>query len=275
MSDRRSHFANDFVAHRSVTGPLGSARVVDGAACRVAVPVANIYKTPEFGGLERQSVLGQPVTVLEERDGWAFMRDDTKGFVGYMAASDLEPWIAPTHRVIAPRSLVFSRPDIKTPDPIHISMGSLLAVDDIEGRFAKTRDGSYAIASHLTPIAPASDPVAVAERLVGTPYLWGGNSGFGIDCSGVVQAGLSACHIDCPGDSDQQEAQLGQTVTDGSIRRGDLFFWKGHVAMAMDADRLIHATAHYMAVVIEPIADTIARIEQQGGGPVTRQVRVG
>lgn len=274
MPDHRSHFANEYVAHRSVTSGIGTARQCDGLRRRVSVPVANIYRAPELGCLERQSLMGRSVTVLEERQGFAFMRDDQTGYVGYMDAADLADWVAPTHRVVAPRSFLFDGPDFKRPAPIHLSHGSLLRIAEEAGRFAKTDCGRWAIRSHIAPITPERDPVAVAERFFGTPYLWGGDSGFGIDCSGLVQASFSACGLACPGDSDQQETDLGETVQDGSVERGDLFFWKGHVAIAVDSDRLIHANAFHMAVAYEPVTEAVERIVAQGDGPVRRQARV-
>ena len=148
-----------------------------------------------------------------------------------------------------------------------LSLGARLSISKIDGKFAETTDGRFVPATHLLPIGEVlDDPASVAEMFLGTPYLWGGNSRSGIDCSGVVQASLLACGKACPGDSDLQYEALGAPVDEGSgYRRGDLFFWKGHVAMAVDGERIIHANGFRMAVTYEGIAEALQRISEQEG----------
>lgn len=142
-------------------------------------------------------------------------------------------------------------------------------------RTASTRT-AYVPTAHLTPLGEAArDPVTVAQRYLGTPYLWGGNSGFGIDCSGLVQAALLACLIPCPGDADLQQKALGTEIaSDAPLERGDLLFWHGHVALCIDDQHLIHANATFMAVTQEPIATACARIAAAGDGPVLARKRL-
>lgn len=277
MSDQRRHFANDRVAHEALRGQVRAARFSDGTLMRVIRPVLSLYVFPHASRVERQVLFGQRVTHLETREGWAFVRDESNGHVGYVRAEGLAGWSRPTHRVRVARTLVFGKPDIKCADPVPLSLGSLLTVVRGAGRFVQLLDGRFALAAHLDPVTQhESDPVAVAERLLGTPYLWGGNSAFGIDCSGLVQAGLMACGMDCPGDSDMQAAELGQSLAEGAaLRRGDLLFWKGHVGMMADGETLLHANAHHMAVAYEPVAAAIDRIAGQGEGPVTARKRLG
>lgn len=276
MSDRRSTLANARVAHTSLRGQLKDRRFVGGDLMRVAAPLANIYATPNTRAPDRQMLMGDGFLVLDITDGMAFGQAQTTGYVGYARLAALDGWQTPTHIVSARTTLAFAAPNFKTPAPTPISLGSQICAIEQNRPFLRTPQGSYLPAAHLRPITTQeSDPVDVATHLLGTPYLWGGNSAFGIDCSGLVQIALAACGHPCPGDSDQQQATLGTHLPDGTPpKRGDLLFWKGHVAWVTDLDTLLHANAHHMNVTYEPLKPAIARILAQGDGPVTAHKRL-
>jgi cell wall-associated NlpC family hydrolase len=180
----------------------------------------------------------------------------------------MKPAAAATHKVSALRTLVFPGPSIKLPPVDALVLGSKLTIAREDGSFAVTREGTFLPKTHLAPLDHREpDFAAVAERFVGTPYLWGGKSSFGIDCSGLVQVSLTAAGIGCPRDSDMQQAGLGRALEAherSSLLRGDLIYWKGHVAIVRDAGTMVHANAHHMATVVEPIEPALARIRQAG-----------
>lgn len=274
MTVARDIFSNGTIAHVSLKRQVPAERYVEGVQKRVIHPVARLCLHPGSPATDRQILYGHKVCQLDPFQ--ALSRDETTGYVGYVEDRHLEMWAEPTHRVAARTTLLFNAPDIKTPNPLPISAGSLLRIIDTDARFARTHDGRSAPLTHLTEIAHAEpDLAATAERLLGTPYLWGGNAAFGIDCSGLVQLACQAAHLPCPGDSDQQMAQLGTDVPQGTPpERNDLMFWKGHVALVVDADTLIHANAFHMAVAFEPIQTALQRIERQGDGPLLAHKRL-
>ncbi len=237
-------------------------------------PVVDLCRAPG-GARDRQVLLGAAVEVLERRDGWCHLRAAQDGYTGWVEAEALTAPQERTHWVHAPASHAYDRADFKSPDRLSLSLGSRVAVRNTGARFAET-DLGFVPLVHLTPLGEhAKDPVGVAEALIGTPYLWGGNSRFGIDCSGLVQLACQACGIACPGDSGPQEAELGAFQPGGTpYQRGDLLFWKGHVAWVRDPLTLLHANVHSMSVALEPLAAAIARIESQGDGPVTAHKRL-
>lgn len=272
--DPRLTPANGRVAALSLQGQVAAARYVPGTLHHVADPVAALRDAPQ-GQRLREVLRGAAVTVYEDRDGWCFVQSLRDGYVGYLPATALAQGADPDLQVITRATHAYHKADLKSPEVMSLSFGSRLQGRGQAGAFTIT-DAGHIPTSHLAPLHKvATDPVTAATVLLGTPYLWGGNSAFGIDCSGLVQAACWACGLDCPGDSDMQLAQLGQPVTDGSApRRGDLLFWKGHVAWVAGPDMILHANAHHMAVAHEKLADALGRIAAQGGGPLTGHRRL-
>ena len=270
MNDRRLTPANGRVAHVSLKGQVAAGRFVAGEQMTIAAPLADLLARPG-GSRDRQMSMGERLLVLDRHEGFAFVRAAKDGYCGYLSEVALGPDAAPTHWVAAPATHLYHAPDLKTPEGAYLTMGAQLVIVAEHHRFLETADGLFVPRPHMKRIGDwHSDPAAVAERFLGTPYLWGGNSRSGIDCSGLVQAALLACGIACPGDSDMQERQVGILLSVGAApRRGNLYFWKGHVAMAVSSDRLIHANGFHMAVGHEGIDEAIARIEAKGDGPVT------
>jgi cell wall-associated NlpC family hydrolase len=241
------------------------------AALREVIePQAPVRRRPSPDApLDTEALKGERVRVEEVTpEGWCRGTLEADGYAGWLPANALAaPGPTATHKVTVPRTLVFPGPSIKLPPIEGLSLGCRLAIARIEEPFAVTHSGGYVPARHLTLLdAFAPDMAAVAEAFLHVPYLWGGKTSLGLDCSGLVQIALTACGIPCPRDSHMQEAALGVPFSGNlsSLRRGDLLFWKGHVAIARDPDTLIHANAFHMAVAIEPISEAVTRIAATG-----------
>ena len=261
------------LAAKELEGKVAAARYLAGQLYEVIEPQAPLRGEPSHDApLLTEALKGERVTIYEKNDeGWAWGQLAADGYVGWLSANALAPPGAPpTHKVVALRTLVFPGPSIKLAPLEALPLGARVAVARREERMAVTQSGGYLPAVHLAPIdVYETDFVAVAERFLGVPYLWGGKTVLGLDCSGLVQIALAACGVSCPRDSDMQEEALGSPVaaaTDRSdLQHGDLVFWTGHVAIVRDRANFLHANAFHMAVAIEPIGDAIARIRGAGG----------
>lgn len=276
--DKRLHAYRADRADVRLKGRVEAQRFVDGRPMRVIRPVLDMLAGPSReSGLNTQLLQGAPVTIFDERDGLAWVQAREDGYVGYVEADGLEePGRAPTHVVAAPRTFLYREPDMKKGRVETLSMGSAVTVvgeAETRGtRYALLSSGEAAVAAHLRPLSdPAGDWVAVAETLEHTPYLWGGASAFGIDCSGLVQIAMHMAGRKVPRDSDMQAAGIGSVIEPGSdlagLERGDLVFWKGHVAIVTGPDSIIHANGHTMTVARESLSGAVARIGYLYGQP--------
>lgn len=269
MTDMRNIPANERVAHVSLQGQIDAPRFVEGRQTMVQQPMANLLNRPD-GNRASQLLFGEMFLVLEARDGWSFGQSARDGYMGYIQSSALTDPIAHSHWVAAPATHLYPRPEVKSPPDVSVFFGSLVAVSTERDGFMRIQTGHWVPAAHLQPIqARYQDAVGVADLLLGTPYLWGGCSRWGIDCSALVQMALIACGADCPRDSDQQLAVLGRDLAEEEpLERGDLVFWNGHVGMMANNHMLLHANAHHMAVAYEPLEEAADRIEEKGEGRI-------
>jgi cell wall-associated NlpC family hydrolase len=266
----------DLAAHH-LRGKVEAARFTAGKARVVTAGQAPVRREPSPDApLDTEALMGEIVTVYDTTDdGWAWGQLASDEYVGWLPAAALgESTWQPTHKVWVPRTFMFPGASIKLPPTCSVPFGARVAVTGAVERFAILKDGGYIPGKHLVPLKTVErDFVEVAERFLGTPYLWGGRTTLGVDCSGLVQAALNAHGVACPRDTDMQERAIGKPIFPNAdlsdLERGDLVFWKGHVAIVRDPQTLIHANAFHMAVAYEPLHEAIARIRESDGRPTS------
>ena len=269
LDPRRQPFRED-VAAESLRGVVDAWRYVQGDRQQVAASAVPLRREPLAGAnLDTEALHGETLVVFDEQDGWAWVQLDHDGYVGYVPSEGLGPVRPPaTHRIAALRTYVFSEPDAKAPPLRMLSLNARVCVAEEGARYARLASGGFIYASHLAPIGRhAPDFVAIAEGFLGAPYLWGGRTSVGLDCSGLVQLSAAAAGHALPRDADMQEAEAGMPVDmpiDAGLMRGDLIFWEGHVGIMTSDDHFLHANAYHMAVELEPFEDARRRIKDAG-----------
>jgi cell wall-associated NlpC family hydrolase len=270
LPDPRRHAYRADLAAESLHGLVEAPRYAEGESRQVSAPSLPLRREPRFDAtLDTEALLGEIVTLYDESEGWAWVQLARDGYVGYVPSEGLTRDIAaPTHRIAVLRSYVYPEPDGKAPPSALLSLNARVTVVRTEGRFLALAGGGYLFAGHAAPIGKVEpDFVAVAEAFLGTPYLWGGRTSIGLDCSGLVQLALETAGQPAPRDADMQAVELGHAIPwrpSTKLRRGDLVFWEGHVGIMVSGNDFLHANAFHMAVEVEPFAAATRRIKRVG-----------
>ena len=267
--DPRITPARPDIAADHLQGLVVAQHYVTGRAMRLVANTAPVQRHPAADApTDTQLLFGETFTVYEDKNGWSWGQALLDNYVGYVPSAALAPPGAPpTHSVAVPRTFVYRDANIKSPPLLWLSMNSQVAVEAQDGNFSRLNNQGWVYSAHLAKQGDtAKDFVTVAECFLGTPYLWAGKDSLGLDCSGLVQTAMQRAGLVCPRDSDMQ-AELGVPVAIdfNATQRGDLVFWKGHVAIIQNATNILHANAFYMQVTSEPIAVARVRIEKAAG----------
>ncbi|WP_132551326.1 NlpC/P60 family protein [Rhizobium azibense] len=268
MLDRRLHAYRPDLAEAGLEGKVEALRFVSGSPARIAVPVAPLRPQPDISvGIDTELLLGEDVTVFDRAGGWCWIKASSDGYVGYMPEEMLSGAQAePTHIVTVQRTFLYPQPELRTPYRFVLSMGSRVRVageEEVRGNhYVVLEDGTAIFARHVQPVSAGKDDdyVEIASRFMNAPYLWGGRSGLGIDCSALVQLAMLMTGRSAPRDTDMQAAGLGERIDRSGLRRGDLVFWKGHVAIMEDPETIIHANGYTMTVARENFEAAVKRI---------------
>jgi cell wall-associated NlpC family hydrolase len=268
--DKRLTPARPDLAATHLKGVVEASRFVEGEKFSVIAGRASLCVKPSADAAQDSELLfGESFTIYERKDGWAWGQAAADSYVGYVRDDLLGAPFTPDARIIAPMAPAFAAPDLKTPVRDMLPLNARVKRAALEGDYHQVAPGRFVHYRQLAPLDEfAADFVAVAERFLGVPYVWGGKTFAGLDCSGLIQTALQACGTDCPRDTDMQEKVLGEGVRLDSLQRGDLVFWKGHVGVMRDATQLLHANAFHMQVAAEPLSESTLRIEK-ACGPVT------
>jgi cell wall-associated NlpC family hydrolase len=274
LPDPRRHAYREGLAAESLRGRVAAPRYVTGERRQIDVPALPLRREPRFDAtLDTEALYGETLTLFDESEGWAWVQLARDSYVGYMPSEGLAAEVtAPTHKVAALRTYVYPSPDFKTPPLALLSLNALVTTVGEEGRFLALKGGGFVVAGHVRRLDEnARDFVDVALAFLGTPYLWGGRTSLGVDCSGLVQLASEAAGLPCPRDADMQAQEVGQPLDwkgKAPLVRGDLVFWDGHVGIMTNAHDLVHASAYQMVVVEEPLAEANARIAASTGGEI-------
>jgi cell wall-associated NlpC family hydrolase len=272
LPDPRRHAYRVGLAAESLRGQVEAPRYVVGERRQIDAPALPLRREPRFDAtLDTEALFGETLNLFDESEGWAWVQLLRDGYVGYMPSEGLAATVtAPTHKIAALRTYVYPSPDFKTPPLTLLSLNALVCVTGEEGRFLALKGGGFVFAEHTRQLhVHARDFVDVALSFRGTPYLWGGRTSVGVDCSGLVQLVSEAAGLPCPRDADMQANEVGSALDwqgGAPLARGDLVFWDGHVGIMTSTQDLVHASAYHMVVVEEPLAEATARIAASNGG---------
>jgi cell wall-associated NlpC family hydrolase len=279
--DKRLTPARPDLAAEHLREQIEAAAYAPGQRMQVRASHVNVQRAPSHDApTETQALYGETLICYEDKDGWRWVQLDRDRYVGYIETEALtENIVKPTHRVRARHTMIYSAPDIKSPPLDALPFGAEVAIVSADETFSELARGGHIFSRHLAPIGRLlGDFVTLAEMFLHTPYLWGGKTDMGIDCSGLAQVTLAAAGVNAPRDTDMMEAALGRpAAVDERLRglqRGDLVFWRGHVGIMQSADLLLHANAHFMAVTSEPLAVARDRIRAKALSEITSVRRV-
>ena len=272
--DPRLTPANGIVACSTLKGKINHSNFVEAKNYQVNVPFVDLLGSPD-GKRNRQLIYGSKVKYFSAAKGWAFIQNTYDNYVGYVPESTIALETQKTHIVTVPLAHVFLEPNIKSKNIEMLPLAAKVSGQIVENDFLETELGWISVSQLKREKELLKDPVEISKLFQYAPYLWGGNTYLGIDCSGLIQVSLLLCGVDCPGDSDQQMNTLGHNLDIGSPRKkGDILFWKGHVAWALNEKQILHANAYHMATVIEEANEAIERIKKQDDNSVIAHKRL-